>query len=139
MFIKSNNQSYFKQDKLYLALPKKGIMRQLDGELTYYSEILDEEIVVPVGFLTDLGSIPPFLQWIFPKDGLAVFAYVLHDYLYYLNFRDDRNLCDDLLKEAMNSLGVCDWKISCVRVGLKTGGWYAWNKHRERIEKEKIS
>lgn len=38
--------------------------------------------VVPEYFETDLGSIPPWLRWLFsPSDPRYVRAYVLHDYL----------------------------------------------------------
>lgn len=39
-------------------------------------------VVIPEGFLTDLGSIPGIVRWLFnPADPQCARAYVLHDYL----------------------------------------------------------
>jgi len=126
--------AHFNEDHIDLRLPQRGKIRTTLSELHYHSEILKGIITVPIGFKTDLGSIPAFLQWLFPKDGKAVLGYVLHDYLYKFNFKEDRSLCDDLLKEAMKVLEVKSWRIHGVRIGLKVGGWVAWNRHRENDE-----
>ena len=123
--------SGFVENFVDLRLPKEGKIRTTQSELHYYSNIAKDYIIVPIGFETDLGSIPSWLQWLFPKDGLAVLAYILHDYLYKIGFKSNRDLCDDILKEAMGVLKVKGWRKYCVRAGLKLGGWIAWNKHRE--------
>lgn len=39
-------------------------------------------ITVPVGFTTDLASIPPFARWLLnPEDGTFARAAIIHDYL----------------------------------------------------------
>jgi hypothetical protein len=120
----------FKENFINLKIPKEGYIRVTLSELNYYSEIAEEWIVVPIGLETDLGSIPSFLQGIFPKDGLAVLAYILHDYLYKSGIYS-RSISDDILKEAMKTLGVGVFTMNSVRAGLAVGGWVAWNKHRE--------
>lgn len=128
-------KSFFKEDHVDLRLPKEGKIRTTLSELIYYSAELNQTIIVSKGLETDLGSIPFWLQWIFPKDGLAVLAYILHDYLYKIGFKGDRNVCDDLIVEAMEALGVKRWRRVAVRHGLKVGGWYSWNKHRKKDKK----
>ncbi|NOQ31780.1 MAG: DUF1353 domain-containing protein [Helicobacteraceae bacterium] len=127
--------SYFAEDHVDLRLPKEGTIRTTLSELHYYSKPIDEMIIVPIGFKSDLGSIPSLLQWIFPKDGLAVLGYVLHDYLYSIRYKDDRSVCDNLLYEAMGVLGVSGWRRVGVLTGLKIGGIFAWNKHRKKDNK----
>jgi len=122
--------SEFKQEYVDLRLHKDGIIRTTQSELHYYSEILNEWIIVPIGFKTDLGSIPVGFQWLFPRDGKAVLGYIIHDYLYKTG-KYSRSKSDDILKEAMNVLGTKKWRQNGVRFGLRIGGWYAWNKHRK--------
>lgn len=121
----------FVEDSINLKVPREGVIRVTLSELTYFSKVSNTWIIVPVGLETDLGSIPTVLQPIFPKDGRATLAYILHDYLYKIGYKNDRNLCDDILKEAMISLGVGWFKVNSVRVGLKVGGSFAWDNHRE--------
>lgn len=120
----------FKEKYINLTVPITGDIRITLSELTYYSNLKKCLILVPKNFPTDLGSIPVLLQNIFPKDGKAMFGYILHDYLYKTGIFT-RNECDAVLEEAMQSLGVVKWRRKSVRVGLKVGGWVAWNKHRK--------
>jgi hypothetical protein len=120
----------FEENNISLSVPITGDIRVTKSELTYYTNIKKCLILVPVEFSTDLGSIPQFLQGIFPKDGKAMYAYILHDYLYATGLFT-RSECDAILEEAMKSLGVGWWTRKSVRAGLKLGGWVAWNKHRK--------
>ena len=120
----------FKEEYITLEVPKSGDIRKTLSPLTYYSEILDKTIKVPLYMLTDLGSIPQVLQGIFPKDGKAMFAYILHDCLYQSGILT-RKQSDDVLEEAMNTLGVTWWRRKSVREGLRVGGFIAWNKYRK--------
>jgi len=122
----------FKEEYITLEVPKSGDIRKTLSPLTYYSEILDKTIKVPLYMLTDLGSIPQVLQGIFPKDGKAMFAYILHDCLYQSGILT-RKQSDDVLEEAMNTLGVTWWRRKSVREGLRVGGFIAWNNYRKGI------
>jgi len=125
----------FSENNVLLLVPLTGDIRITMSEITFYSEVVKQYIKVPVGTRTDLGSIPQFLQGVFPKDGKAMFGYILHDYLYQTGMFD-RNTCDDILKEAMTVLGVVYWRILSVRSGLKLGGWKAYNDYREKENKD---
>ena len=120
----------FKEDYITLEVPKSGDIRKTLSPLTYYSEMLDKTISVPLYMLTDLGSIPQILQGIFPKDGKAMFAYILHDCLYQSGILT-RSQSDDVLEEAMTTLGVTWWRRKSVREGIRVGGWKAWNEYRK--------
>lgn len=119
----------FNEVVLTVDVPLTGDIRTLRSELTYFSEILGYMIVVPEGFKTDLGSIPQVLQGVFPKDGKAMYGYILHDYLYQVGI-ESRSISDDVLEEAMESLGVSWGTRRSVRLGLAIGGWVAWDAHR---------
>ena len=48
-----------------------------------------EDIIIPAGMQFDGRSTPRFLRWLFPPINPALFAYIIHDYLYKVDF--DRN------------------------------------------------
>lgn len=95
-----------------------------------------QTFVVPVGFRTDLASVPRVVVWLIPRYGRHTPAAVLHDYLWWVEapagnvtYRD----ADGLLRQAMRTLGVRvlrRWLIwTAVRWGaLATGraGWQGW-------------
>ena len=127
----------FKEDTILLSVPKSGDIRTTKSILTYKSNLTFETLIVPIGFKTDLGSIPQALQNIFPKDGKAMFGYILHDWLYFKGSYS-QSVCDDILEEAMESLGVTWWRRKAVRFGLKLGGSIAYNNHRKGKHKWNI-
>lgn len=120
----------FRESEVLLSVPTSGDIRTLQSELTYFTKIVKPQLIlVPKGIKTDLGSIPRALQGIFPKDGKAMFAYILHDYLYQTGMFS-RLESDSILEEAMGTLGVSYWRRKTVKFGLRLGGWVAWNEHR---------
>lgn len=121
----------FKEKYIVVEVPQSGDIRKLLRGLTYTSKSTKTSIYVPEGFKTDLGSIPQLLQGIFPKDGKAMFAYILHDYLYYTGMYS-QHACDNMLDEAMGTLGVSLWRRKAVRIGLSLGGFVAYNNHRRK-------
>jgi len=126
----------FKESEVLLSVPTSGDIRTLQSELTYFTQVVQEQLLlVPKGIKTDLGSIPRSLQGVFPKDGKAMFAYILHDYLYQVGIFE-RLESDEILEEAMASLGVAWWRRKAVKLGLRVGGWVAWNEHRAKDKKE---
>jgi len=127
----------FKEDCLVTSVGKDGLVRTTLSFLTYYSEVVKPQLIlVPILTKTDFGSIPKFLQNIFSKDGSALYAYVLHDYLYQTGMFT-RAECDLILEEAMWSLGVSWWRRKSVKFGLRVGGWKAWNEHRAENNKKR--
>ncbi len=78
----------------------------LDADLIYLTE-KQELIRVPIGFKTDLASIPRLLRALYPKHGLQTRAAVVHDYLYSArNHRYSRLEADTIFYQAMLELGV---------------------------------
>lgn len=124
----------FLEERLIFSTDRKGSLFVTESVLTYYTEIVKPQLIsVPTDFVTDFGSIPRFIQPLIPKDGLALWAYILHDYLYRTGLFT-RSECDYILEEAMKSLGVNWLQRKAVLNGLKIGGWVAWNKHRKGLK-----
>ena len=122
-------KAHFKQNKIDVTIPIEGKIRTLQSEVSFYSEITKTWIVAPIGMKTDFGSIPQFLQNIFPKDGEALFAYIIHDYLY-KSGKYSQSISDDVLEEAMEVLTVAWWRRKAVHNGLRVGGFVAYNNYR---------
>ena len=85
-------------------------------------------IVVPIGFKTDLASIPRPLWFIVPPDGSYTPAAVVHDYLYRTGLTD-RATADLIFLEAMKHCGT--WKIvrGAIYATVRAFGWMFY-KHR---------
>lgn len=96
------------------------------------------QIIVPIGQTTDFGSVPQKLWWIISPIGPATRAFVLHDYLYTVQ-TFTRLRADAILLEAMAVLSVSWLERSIIWLGVRAGGWAAWNKHaKENLEKKAI-
>lgn len=83
--------------------------------LGFYSEELDRIVQAPVGLITDLASIPPYVPgWMVPKLGDYDYPAVIHDAAYDSDLRDaagtricvTKDQADRLFLEGMAALGV---------------------------------
>ncbi|PCJ96799.1 MAG: phage tail protein [Hyphomicrobiales bacterium] len=89
----------------------------IDEPFQYYSGDKDNPdlvINVPIGFETDLASIPWPVSKIFKPDGKYAKAAVIHDYLLYLIKNDtpmvNRKTADSIFYEAMLVLKIPKYK-----------------------------
>ncbi len=86
---------------------------------------------VPEGFVTDLASIPwPLWSTGLRPDGKYAFAAIVHDYLYWTQ-STSRAVADDILRFAMQDLGVKPSVIETIYVGVRVGGDAAWKDNAE--------
>lgn len=115
---------------------------QLSGPLTYDvgAEGSGETLTVPVGFITDLASIPQLVTNAFPPDGPWAKAAVIHDALYascgtmVFSGRTWRTRArpytraeaDGVLREAMGVLKVPAWKRFVIWSAVRLGGARGW-------------
>jgi len=99
-----------------------------------------EWVEVPVGFVTDFGSIPR-LFWNLPD--LSPFGkfrrgYVVHDKLYIAPVirtltsarATTRAEADAILREALQVLGASWATRHLIYCGVRVGGWVAWRRYR---------
>ncbi len=104
----------------------------LTEALIYQSDLVGR-VIVPVGTVTDLASIPDFAQNLISKVGPWDRPAVIHDTLYTLGTHD-RATCDKVLLEAMVADGVGVFKRNIIYYAVRLGGWKAWRDHlKERI------
>lgn len=98
-----------------LAEPLVWEVRDASGAVT-------GEIVVPVDFLTDLGSIPPPLRWLFnPADPQSAKAYILHDWCL-ARWGPDRQVeAVGVMHEALRALDVPQWSRRLQVAGVLAG------------------
>ncbi len=113
-------------------------MRDNDGfpftllaPLAFESDLLKRTITVPVGFQTDLASIPAAVWVLIPKVGKYDKAAVIHDFLYCHN-GCTRGEADGVLQEAMRVLKVPGWRLKLIYWGVRSGGWVPWGNYRDK-------
>jgi Protein of unknown function (DUF1353) len=95
--------------------------------LRYYSAVLEREIAVPAGFITDYASVPrlPFIYWF--TGGLAAAPAVLHDWLYRTDSQDvSRAQADAVLAEAMGVRGYWKARSWFMWAGVRIGGHWSF-------------
>ena len=83
-----------------------------------------EIITVPVGFITDLASIPAPFRNIFAVNGLHRRAAVIHDHLYSIKNKK-RIDADNIFNEAMGVCGVPTIKRWLMYRAVRLFGWMA--------------
>jgi len=104
-------------------LPEANLWKT-QSELVYFvgCEDSDWKIVVPIGFVTDLASIPWPISSLLPKSGRYNSASVLHDFICREGVYD-RKMCDYIMLEAMEVLKVSWIKRHAIYRGLRMFGW----------------
>lgn len=93
----------------------------------------DDTVVVPVGFVTDLASIPRIFWSFLPQWGRYGNAAVIHDWLYWQQDRG-RLESDRIMFEAMSVLGVSFIVRWFIFINLLLFGWFGWWLNRKRRE-----
>lgn len=98
----------------------------IETPLIFSSSIIGQ-IVVPSGATTDFASTPSALWSDLPPAGKWAPAAVLHDWLYWIQ-PCTREQADNVLREAMQDLGV-DWRrAELIFDGVRIGGQHAWDQ-----------
>ena len=91
-------------------------MLQLEGTRKYtlleaipYTTLDGDRINVPIGFVTDLASVPRIFWNLFPPSGKYNLAAIVHDFLCISKPFKQKKI-DRIFIEAMEELGVSWWK-----------------------------
>jgi len=94
---------------------------ELQSPLIYSSDIVNMVISVPAGFKTDFCSVPR-IPIVFDAVGdLGNRAGTVHDFLYSRQMFD-RLHCDSILKEALITCGVEEWKAQAMYLAVRAFG-----------------
>jgi len=107
-----------------LIVKKVGKMTWEVYEPLIYERSVDDVITVPIGFVSDIASIPKPLWSILPPNGRYAKAAFLHDFLYFSKKRS-RKECDFIFLEAMQVLGVSWLKRRIMFAAVRVFGGFA--------------
>ena len=89
----------------------------------------DVVVTVPSGFVTDFNSVPrPLWVWFPPWE--CPEAALIHDWLYRHPNKRDRKTVDAIHKRIMELTGERTSTRIAVWLGIRAGGWVAWNGYR---------
>lgn len=89
----------------------------------------DLEATLPVGFVSDLASIPKLFRNILDVDGDSRLPALLHDSLYCCQ-QTTRVFADEQLKEALIAYGESSFGATVYWSGVRAGGWSHWGSSR---------
>jgi uncharacterized protein DUF1353 len=94
--------------------------------LTYIVGTSKESVTVPIGFVTDLASIPPILQSIIQQNGSYLLPAVVHDYLYW------KQTCTQPQSDGILMLAMIEQKVSLfhrtsIFQAVQAAGSLAWD------------
>jgi len=96
--------------------------------LTYRIGISQDSLAVPVGFVTDLASIPPALQSFIQQNGPYLLPAVVHDYLYWKQ-TCTRDQSDQILLLAMIEHAVPEAQRFAIYQAVHFAGMFAWDEN----------
>jgi hypothetical protein len=86
---------------------------------------------IPIGFVTDWGSVPRPFWWI-PSEGKLKGPYAWHDYLYTYHGGRTRSEVDSGLRRAVSLEGLDAFRSWSVYGGVRLGGGSHWEHTAER-------
>lgn len=94
-----------------------------------YVTKMGARLTIPAGTKSDGASVPAVLWGAIPPFGEGWKAYVLHDWLY-RDTKMPKSECDDLLLEALLSLGVDSVLANTIYQGVHLGGQSSFDEDR---------
>jgi Protein of unknown function (DUF1353) len=98
----------------------------------YVRETTIGSVKVPVGFVTDLASIPMQLWRRFPRWGRWSGAAIVHDYLYrHRPDEIDRETADKVFLELMREDQVRYGDYTVMYAAVREFGSRSWNRYRK--------
>lgn len=122
------------------SLSENGFWKML-APLEYVAYEGAATIIVPIGFETDLASIPNWFQAILPVNDKHRRAAVIHDYLYTMHavfgsktdnpahtIPINRVTADSILLEAMCACHEVRWRRQAIYWAVRVGGGAHWVK-----------
>jgi hypothetical protein len=86
-------------------------------------------VEVPIGFVTDLASIPRIFWSLLPTDGSYTFAAIVHDYLYWTQ-PVPRDVADKVFLFGMDDLKVPSYISGQIYTAVRARGHIAWEQNQ---------
>lgn len=103
----------------------------LTGDYAYVIGHTSTAVIIPKGFVTDYASIPPWLRWLFSRQGVYSRAAAVHDYLYWSRICK-KDQADNILMIAMKELHVSAMTRWAIYEGVHRWGGGAWKEDGEQ-------
>jgi hypothetical protein len=85
-------------------------------------------VQVPIGFVSDLASIPRVFWSLLRPDGEYSYPAIIHDYLYWMQDRS-RDACDLILKFGMEDFKISPVTVTTIYQAVRVGGGSAWSEN----------
>lgn len=125
---------------VWLEDQEDGTHAKLLAPLEYLTED-GWRIAVPAGFITDFASIPRVLWSLIPPRGRYNRPAIIHDYLYHYapvdsttGARVTKGRADAILREGCKNVDDRLTQRWTIWLGLRLGGFVAWNNYRKHDE-----
>lgn len=84
-----------------------------------------EELYIPEGFVTDLGSIPQPWNGIIRRNDESIMAYIIHDWIGKKgSLKVARKTSDKILRTVALRCGQTHWRAMAAYLGTRVGGWF---------------
>lgn len=100
----------------------------------YWSAVLQQVLVIPRWFRTDLASIPAAFRWLISVNERHRLASLPHDLIYTMHCCGERTPsryeADAVLLEFCQLMGVTRWKSLAIFHAVRVGGWVTWRKRK---------
>lgn len=116
----SSNASLFKTTLQLEVSNKNEKLYKVLKDLIYVDEIVGE-IIVPVGFITDLDSTPRIPVVYSIAGDIGKYAACLHDYLY-TQAKFPREVCDATYRRALIATGISKALAQIMYLGVRSFG-----------------
>lgn len=87
-------------------------------------------VTVPVGFVTDLASIPRTFWSLLRPDGLYAYAAIVHDYLYWTQ-SSTKEAADLVFKSGMEDFKVDPLTVNAIYEAVHLFGAPAWEQNKK--------
>jgi hypothetical protein len=84
-----------------------------------------KRVDVPIGFVTDLASIPRAFWSLLRPDGEYAYPAIVHDYLYWTQ-KTTREAADQVLKFGMEDFAIDSATIATIYGAVRIGGESSW-------------
>lgn len=90
-----------------------------------------KQVNVPVGYVSDLASVPSILWSAYPPQGRYAIAAIVHDYLYWVQDRK-RAEADDIFFTAMQDTEVPVVTRNAFWLAVRLGAGGAWEENKQK-------
>jgi len=103
---------------------------------------LNLSLMAPKGFVTNLASVPRWLWWLIPPDGIFMVASIFHDFFYQYRclltsgelavfFGESKSFGDKMFKKINCQINGMDSLDGLATKILNLFGWKAWRRCRK--------